>query len=78
MLHFDTIAITDPHYSIARGAFAAPEHVYIEAHAAPGVVYTTGQGPQLYLYVSTIQRPVLLLDVSTPQELDLHLDLTEI
>jgi hypothetical protein len=39
---------------------------------------STPQGPELHLDMSTIQRPVLLLDVSTvtPQGLELHLDLS--
>jgi hypothetical protein len=42
-LNFDTVAVTGPHYSIARGAFAASGRVYTtEACAAPGDVYITG------------------------------------
>ncbi len=47
-------------------ALAASERVCTtEACAAPGGVYT--QGPELHLNVSALQRPVLLLEVSTPQ-----------
>jgi hypothetical protein len=42
-LRFDTFAITAPHYSISRGAFAVSERVCTtEAWAAHGGVYDTG------------------------------------
>jgi hypothetical protein len=42
-LHFDILAITAPHYSIFRGAFAVSKRVYTkEVCAAPGGAYTTG------------------------------------
>ncbi len=54
-LHFDTIAITAPQYSISRGASSVSERVFTtEACAAPGGVYT--QGPDLHLDVSVLQR----------------------
>ncbi len=38
-----SFAITAPHYSISRGAFAVSERVYTtEVCAAPGGVYTSG------------------------------------
>jgi hypothetical protein len=38
-LHLDTLAITAPHYSISKGAFAVSERVNTtEACAAPGGV----------------------------------------
>jgi hypothetical protein len=73
-LRFDTI-FTVPHFSISIGAFAVSERVFTtEACAAPGGVYK--QGPELQLDVSALQRPVLLLEVSTPQELELHLNVS--
>ncbi len=43
LLRFDTLAITNPHYSISRGAFAVSEHIYTtKTFDAPGGVYTTG------------------------------------
>ncbi len=66
---------TVPHFSISIGAFAVSERVFTtEACDAPGGVYT--QGPELQLDVSALQRPVLLLEVSTPQELELHLNVS--
>ena len=63
------------HFSISIGAFAVSERVFTtEACAAPGGEYT--QGPELQLDVSALQRPVLLLEVSTLQELELHLNVS--
>jgi hypothetical protein len=45
-----------------------------EACVAPEGVYTTGA--ELHLNVSALQRPVLLLEVSTPQGLELHLNVS--
>jgi hypothetical protein len=52
---------------------AAPGRVNtIETFAATGRVYTLGS--ELHLDVPSLQRPVLLLDVSTPPGLKRHLD----
>jgi hypothetical protein len=58
-----------------EGACTAHEHVYTTwSSAVPGRVYTTW-GPELHLYMSGSQElAVLLLDVSTPQERELYLD----
>ncbi len=46
-----------------------------EACAAPEGIYTTGAELQLNVSAA-LQRPVLLLDVSTPQGLELHLNVS--
>ncbi len=75
-LRFDTIAITVPHFSNSRGAFAVSERFFtIEACAAPEGVYT--QGSELHLEVSALQRYVLLLEMSTAQQgPELHMNVS--
>ncbi len=66
------------HYKrIARGACAALGSVYTPDACAGVYVYTTGAwAAELHLDVSVLQRPVLLLDVYTPQWPKLHLDVS--
>jgi hypothetical protein len=58
-----------------KRAFAAPACVFTtEACAAPGGVYTTGDWAATEW--ATLQRPVLLLEVSKPPRHELHINVS--
>jgi hypothetical protein len=69
LLRFNTVAITSPHYSIARGEPLLLLNLSTLQRPVVLLEVSTPQGPDLHLNVSTLQRPVLHIDVSTPRVL---------